>query len=128
MNNLIDIISSINDRMVEDFKSVIGPVEKVTKKEYLSLFLGTFLNSQLFSKTENMNLKDFILHCRIILNQTSLCGQEIEFFNIILDLDSTNNYIQRCKAVYKKIDRLEDCQLANAIWGCLEESNHLEII
>lgn len=119
-------MEQVNNQLFDFFKKNITDEMKV--ESYLKIFLSTFLGTQYFRKSFS-DKNSFVKYCKNIVDNTSLCRQEIKFFHSIIDLVNNDNItIQMFIDEYHNIKKLEKCQLGNLILRCLNESKHVVLI
>lgn len=126
------IMAEVNAKQLEQFKSLLK--DKMNRKYYLSVYLGSFLGDQYFPMTEEnfdlvktMDDVKFNGYCHKTIDSISLCEEEIDFFHAMVDISDKENYIERCLELYQNTKNLEKCQLGENILKCLEESKHVKI-
>lgn len=107
--------------------------DKMDRKFYLSVLLGTFLGGQYFPMTQaqydesfkTIDDAKFNSYCHKTIDSISLCGDEIDFFHQIV---KSKNQIQEYLKIYHSINGLPKCQLGPNILKCLEASRSIEIV
>ena len=120
------MMEQIGSNMVLEFNKSTHENKTITKKEYVYKFISTFVHV-------NTDMNDPLIRMKKILhddvNETSLCGPEVEFFNKLIDCTvEVDKYIQKLKEIYSDIDELENCQLGSSIKKCLIISEDLKFI
>lgn len=126
------IFAAIEKQLVNKFESAIK--NKMDRKFYLSIFLGILLGEQFFPMTEedfqtikNMDNKIFGDYCHKLIDCISLCDEEIDFLRQIVDLETTEQYVEKCLSIYRQIEGLNQCQLGDIMFKCLDLSLRVEI-
>ena len=109
--------------------------DKMDRKFYLSVLLGTFLGGQYFPMTQEQYDESFKTvddakfnsYCHKTIDSISLCGDEIDFFHKIVDSKS-KIFVVKYLEIYHSINGLPKCQLGPNILKCLEASRSIEIV
>ncbi|BCS82650.1 hypothetical protein QLL95_gp0161 [Cotonvirus japonicus] len=127
------IMRDVQKKQLLEFKYLIK--DEMDKKYYLSVFLGCFLGNgylpvtqEQYNTVKDVDTGSFYKYCHSVIDKVSLCGEEIDFFHKMVDIDGTENYIEQCLATYKTIKNLDKCQLGNNILNFLNSSKHIKII
>lgn len=122
-----DIMKMIEQKQVESFKNNLKVI--MSRKSYISTFLGTFLGKQYFLLEEISYLAnaDFNKHCHKVIDSIGLLEEEAEFFHRMVNIVDVNHFVQSCLVEYYCIKSLDECQLGSGILQCLEASNNIII-
>ena len=126
------IFAAIEKQLVNKFESKIK--SKMDKKFYQSIFLGIVLGEDLFPMTEedfqtikNIDNNKFANYCHKIIDCVSLCDKEIDFLHQIVNLETTDHYVEKCMSIYRQIEGLNQCQLGDIMFKCLDLSMRVEL-
>jgi len=120
---LAEIMKNINKEMTDEFEKKLSsiPKDKLTKKIYSMLLIGTFisLSKNCFSD-DNSVARELV---KYNINETSLCGPEYKFFGKIVDLWSEKkldiNDLKEFETMYNETTGLAKCQLGQPINDCI---------
>ena len=123
MNPFLKMMQEVNEIQFNNFTKMLK--NKMSRKEYISVFLSTFLGSQ-FNFDQHNDMFDTICHESI--NMVSLCEDEIQFFHMMVDHMLKQNYVEEMIEKYHSIPNLARCQLGPNILRCLEYSKKIEVV
>lgn len=132
MDSFKNLMAEIEEEQFLMFQSLIE--NKMNKKFYLCIYLGSFLGNNFFpmskkdfNKIKNITEQEFCAYCHKMISKVSLCAEEIDFFHQMADINDKENYINKCIETYHKIDNLKNCQLGTNILKCLNASKNINI-
>ena len=117
-------MKKISKERIEKFSEMINGIDKITKNEYIEMFLEHFLGNNF--KSSSFEDDQFKKYWNVKIDSVSLCEPEIQFFHDILNLDN-NNFIEDCIDVYNNTNNLSNCQLGFEIIQILTTSKTITI-
>ncbi|QKF94818.1 hypothetical protein QKU48_gp1360 [Fadolivirus algeromassiliense] len=123
MSFFASIFEEIERVQFKAFNEKIKDLKEVTRKQYLCIYLNTFLGNYL-----NEKMQKFDERCHQCIDSISLCSQEVEFFHNMVDFKVSDDYIDLLIKHYHTIKNLDRCQLGGNMLKCLEASKHLHIL
>lgn len=98
--------------------------EKMSRMEYVCLYLNTFLGKFLSMKIAKEKFDDT---AHVLINNISLCHEENGFFHQLVDYRQNENYIDGLINLYHETKNLDKCQLGENMLKCLEASKKTTI-
>lgn len=117
------ILEMVGQKQFERFNGQISGLKEIDRQTYVFIFLSTFLLG-LKCKTKNFDER-----CHHVIDNTSLCKQETEFFHFVVNTRSSGDkFIDLLIEEYHKTKDLSGCQLGPNVLRCLEASRHLNIV
>lgn len=118
-------MEQINLVRFDKFKEELKTMNSFDRRKFIFIYLGTFLGPYLSSDILVLEEDDFKKRCHNVIDNVSLCGQEIDYFHKMVDLDlypgqySSQDHFTKWLELYDTIEDLEICQLGPNMKKCM---------
>ena len=129
MNKSTDFMDELRKKQLKEFYLVINKYRDLDIRPFIVLYTGTFVGPyfprDILSKTEG----DFRYCCHRIVDSVNIRREEAEFFHKVIEYRPKNQdkYIEELIELYKEVEDLDKCKLADDMMKCLEASKIMTI-
>lgn len=127
MELLHKLMQKARETQLNNFKNDIKEFKnkKMSRREFIVIYLMTFFGYCFEKNILDVDDETFSAMAHQIIDEVSLCGEEIDFFHYVVGVDEKSFTIKNLIKQYHQTKNLNRCQLGTNMLKCLQLSKSI---